>query len=107
MIAKYAYYKPFNHFPDRCEWKDGLNSNRKERLISYADGSKTSKGTGAGVYGYGTRKILSFSLGQYSTAQYSRQKCIPLWNAWLRIYIGTTGIGTSAFCQIAKLQSKL
>jgi hypothetical protein len=36
-------------------------------LIWYKDGSKTSKGTGVGVYGYGTRGKLSFSLGQYTT----------------------------------------
>jgi hypothetical protein len=31
------------------------------------DVSKTKKGTGAWVYGYGTRKKLSFSLGKYIT----------------------------------------
>jgi hypothetical protein len=33
----------------------------------YTDGSKTNKGTGAGVYCYGTRWKLSFCLGQYTT----------------------------------------
>jgi hypothetical protein len=36
-------------------------------LIWYADGSKTNVGSGAGVYGGGTRKRLSFNLGQYTT----------------------------------------
>jgi hypothetical protein len=42
-------------------------NNRKGGLIWYTVGSKTNKGTGAGVYGYGTRWKLSFSLGQYTT----------------------------------------
>jgi hypothetical protein len=36
-------------------------------IICYTDGSKTNKGTAAGVYCYGTRRRLSFSLGQYTT----------------------------------------
>jgi hypothetical protein len=33
----------------------------------YTDGSKTDKGTGSGVYCYGTGQKLSFSIGQYTT----------------------------------------
>jgi hypothetical protein len=33
----------------------------------YTDGYKTNKGTGAGVYDYGTRQKLSFSIGKYTT----------------------------------------
>jgi hypothetical protein len=54
-------------FPDRSEWKDEFHLDRKGGLIWYTDGSKTNKGTGAGVYGYGTRMKLSFSLGKYTT----------------------------------------
>jgi hypothetical protein len=42
-------------------------TNRKAGLIWYTDGSKTNKGTGAGVYVHGTRQKFSFSLGQYTT----------------------------------------
>jgi hypothetical protein len=68
VILRNAYDKTFTvKFPDRCEWKDCLRTNRKGGLIRYIDGSKTSKGTVAGVYGYGTKWKLSFSLGQYTT----------------------------------------
>jgi hypothetical protein len=36
-------------------------------IVWYTDGSKSDEGTGAGVYGCGTRMRLSFSLGQYMT----------------------------------------
>jgi hypothetical protein len=39
----------------------------KVGLIWYTDGSKTEKGTGAGVYCHETRKKLSFRLGKYTT----------------------------------------
>jgi hypothetical protein len=64
MIPRHVYDKPFmNEFPDRSKWKDGLQPDRKGGLIWYTDGSKTNKGTGAGVYYYGTRRKLTFSLG--------------------------------------------
>jgi ribonuclease HI len=53
--------------PDRSEWKEGFEPDRKGGLIWYTDGSKTNKGSGAEVYCYGTRQRLSFSLGQYKT----------------------------------------
>jgi hypothetical protein len=50
MTPKYDYDKPLTvRFPDRCEWKGGLTTDRKGLLIGYTDGSKTSKCTGAGV----------------------------------------------------------
>jgi hypothetical protein len=65
MILRHVYDKPFTiRFPDRSEWKEGFQPYRKEGLIWYTDGSKTNKGTGAGVYCYGTGQKLSFSLGQ-------------------------------------------
>jgi hypothetical protein len=68
MIPRYIPNKSFTVlFPDRCEWKDGIRTDRKGGIIWYTDGSKTSKGTGAGVYCYGTKWKLSFSLGQYTT----------------------------------------
>jgi hypothetical protein len=53
--------------PNRSEWKEGFEPERKGGLIWYTNGSKTNKGTAAGVYCYGTRWRLSFSLGQYTT----------------------------------------
>jgi ribonuclease HI len=54
-------------FCDRWELKDCLRTDGRGGLIWYTDGSKISKGTGDGVYGYGTRRKLSFSPGQYTT----------------------------------------
>jgi hypothetical protein len=68
MIPRYVYDKPFTFtFPDRGEWKDRFQSIRKGGLIWYTDGSKTNKNTGAGVYGYGIRRKVSFNFGQYIT----------------------------------------
>jgi hypothetical protein len=68
MITKHVYDKPFMiRFPDRSEWKEGLHPTKRGGLIQYTDGSKTNKGTGAGVYCNGTRRKLSFSLGQNTT----------------------------------------
>jgi hypothetical protein len=68
IIPKHVYDKPFMiRLPDRSEWKEGFQPDRKGRLIWYTDGSKTNKGTGARVYCDGTRRKLSFSLGQYTT----------------------------------------
>jgi hypothetical protein len=36
-------------FPERNEWKEGFEPDRKGRLIWYTDGFKTNKGTGAEV----------------------------------------------------------
>jgi hypothetical protein len=67
IILRHVYDKPFMiRFPDRSEWKQGFQPERKRGLIWYTDGSKTKKGTGAGVYCHGTRWKLTFSLGQYT-----------------------------------------
>jgi hypothetical protein len=67
MIPKHVCDKPSTvRFPHRSEWKDGFHPDRKGGLIWHIDNSKTNKGTGAGVYAYGTRQKLSFSLGKYT-----------------------------------------
>jgi hypothetical protein len=67
MIPRHIYDKPFTvWFPDTSEWKDWLQPDRKGRLILYTDSSKTNKDTGAGVYGYGMKQKLNFSLGKYT-----------------------------------------
>jgi hypothetical protein len=51
MIPRNVYEKPFTFcIPDRSEWKEEFEPDRKGEIIWYTDGSKTSKGTGAGVY---------------------------------------------------------
>jgi hypothetical protein len=68
MIPRHVSDKPFTiRFPDRSEWKKGFNPTNMGGLTWYTDGSKTGKGTGAGVYCCGTRIKLSFSLGRYTT----------------------------------------
>jgi hypothetical protein len=68
MIPRYVYDKLFTiRFPDRSERKKRFQLDRKGGLIWYTDGSKTNKDTRAGVYCDGTRRKLSFSLGQYTT----------------------------------------
>jgi hypothetical protein len=56
MVLRHVCDKPFTvRFPDISEWKGRFHPNREGGLIWYTDGSKANKGTGAGVYGYGTR----------------------------------------------------
>jgi hypothetical protein len=56
MIPRHVYDTPFTiRFPDRSEWKDGFQPDRKVGLIWYTDSSKTDKGTGAEVYCHCTR----------------------------------------------------
>jgi hypothetical protein len=51
MILRHVYDKPFTiKCPDRNEWKEGFQPDRKGGLIWHTDGSKTNEGTGAGVY---------------------------------------------------------
>jgi hypothetical protein len=67
MMPRNVCDKAFTvRFPDRSEWRDGFQPDRKVGLIWYTDGSKRNKGTGAGMYGYGTRMTLSFSLRKYT-----------------------------------------
>jgi hypothetical protein len=50
MIPRNVYEKSFtNRFPDRSEWEKGFEPDKRGGLIWYTDGSKTNKGTGAGV----------------------------------------------------------
>jgi len=68
MILRYAYYKPFTvKFPDKCEWQNVFTSNIKWDLVWYMDRSKTSKGSGSGVYRWGSRGEYSFGLGLQTT----------------------------------------
>jgi hypothetical protein len=65
IIPKHVYDKPLMiRFPNRSEWKE-------RGLISYTDGSKTNKGTGAGVYCDGTRRKHTFSLGTTTNPSYN------------------------------------
>jgi hypothetical protein len=67
MVPRYAYHKPFTvKFPDKCEWQNGFNPNNKGGLVWYTEGSKTNKGTGAGMYRWGSRRGHSFSLGLHT-----------------------------------------
>jgi hypothetical protein len=75
IIPKNVYDKPFTiRFPDRNEWREGFQPDRKGGIIWYADGSKKKKRHGPGVYCDGTRRKLS-----------SREKCMPLRHVQLRI----------------------
>jgi ribonuclease HI len=68
MRPRYAYHKPFTvKFPDKCECQNGFNPDNKEGLVWYTDGSKTNKGSGTGVYRWGSRRGHSFSLGLHTT----------------------------------------
>jgi hypothetical protein len=76
----------------------------KGGLIWYIDGSKTNKGTGAGMYGHGTWQKLSFSLGQYTTVfqveAYAIKACT------VENLDRTIETETSMFYQIVKQQLK-
>ena len=104
MLLKHVYDRPFTiRLPDRSEWKEGFQPDTKWGLIWYKDGSKTNKGTGAGVYCDGTGWKRSFGLGQYTTVF---QAEVPLRHMHFRILIGTIEIGTSISYQTGKLQLK-
>jgi hypothetical protein len=55
----------------------------------------THDGARSRVYGYGTRKKLSFSLGQHT--RYFRQKCMPLRTRQQRIQTKAMKTETSIF----------
>jgi hypothetical protein len=68
MILRYVYDQSFTiRFPDRSEWKDEFQPNKKGGPVWYTDISKINEGTKVGVYCYGTRIKFSFSHGQYTT----------------------------------------
>jgi hypothetical protein len=46
--------------------EEGVSTRQKGAIIWYTNGSKTRNGTGSGMYCYGTRRKLNFSLGQYT-----------------------------------------
>jgi hypothetical protein len=53
LILRHVYDKPFTvRFPDRREWKDRFQPDRKGGLLWYTDGSHTNKGIGAEVFRY-------------------------------------------------------
>jgi hypothetical protein len=64
MILIHVYDEHFTvRDPERSEWKEEFQPDRKGGLFWYTDHSKTNKGTGAGPYCHGTGRKLSFSLG--------------------------------------------
>jgi hypothetical protein len=66
MTMRYVHHKPFMvKFPDKSEMSNRFNPDLKGETVCYMDRSKTNKGTGAGVYGWGTRRH-SFSLGSHT-----------------------------------------
>jgi len=68
LLPRYVYQKPFIvKFPEKCEWQNGFNADNKLGLVWYTGGSKTERGTGAGVYKWGLRRGHSFSLGLHIT----------------------------------------
>jgi hypothetical protein len=103
MVPRNVYEKLFTIIlPDRSEWKKGFEPDKTRGLIWYTDGSKTNKGTGAGVYCYGTRLRRSFSLGRYTTVfqaeVYAIKACADA------NMDRTIKIGTSIFCPTVKQQ---
>jgi len=63
-----VYSKTFTiKFPDKCEWQNVFNPDNKGGLVWYKDGSKTNKGTGAGVYRWCSRREHTFNLGLHTT----------------------------------------
>jgi hypothetical protein len=68
MLLRYVYHKPFTvKFPDKYEWKNRFNPDNKGCLVWCADGYKTNKGTGAGVYRWGSSRGNSFSCEFHTT----------------------------------------
>jgi len=62
-----CYRKPFTaKFPDNCKLQNEFNPDRKGGLAGNVDCPKTNKGTGAGVYRWGSRKAHSFSFGLHT-----------------------------------------
>jgi ribonuclease HI len=67
MIPRYVDEKPFTiRFPIEVNGTGDSNPTKKGLLIWYTDGSKTERGSRAGVYYCGTRIKLSFSLGRHT-----------------------------------------
>lgn len=55
-------------FPERQDWLDGWPTYLpKDRLVRFTDGSKTTEGSGAGVYAPGTEEGIWYSLGRLAS----------------------------------------
>jgi hypothetical protein len=95
MIPKHVYDKP-----------DGFQPDRKGGIIWNTDGSRTNKGTGAWVYDYGTRRMLTFSLEKYTiTIQYRIQAGVyDIKACAVENLESDYKVETSIFYQRAKLQ---
>jgi hypothetical protein len=81
-----------------------VSAREKGGLIWYTDGSKTNKGTGAGVYCPGTRRKLSFSLGQYTAVFQAEVYAIE--TCAVENLDRNYEIGASIFYETVKLQLK-
>jgi len=105
MLLRYVYHKTFTYkFADKCEWQNGFNPGKKGSLVWYTDGSKTKKGTGAGVYGWDLRRGHSFSLGLHTTIyqveMYAIKVCI------MENIEKATQVGTSIFILTVRQPSR-
>jgi hypothetical protein len=69
----------------RYERKGIFQSDTNWGLVWHTDGSKTNEGIETRVYGFGGRKKLSFSVGQYTTPGTPGRKVMPLMHVQLRI----------------------
>ena len=66
MIPTYSLAKKFTvTYPDHSEWKKQNIQSLSKEPVWYKDGSKTSSGTGGGVFG--GKNGLVFSLGAFAT----------------------------------------
>ena len=66
VIPRYSFAKTFTvTYPDRSEWKRRNIQSLSKGTVWYTDGSKTSFGTGGGVFGGETG--LVFSLVAFAT----------------------------------------
>jgi len=65
IIPIYSFHEPFTTHQGGSDHK--FWSDRIRGLIWYTDRSKTRRDIGSGVYGWSTRRKLSFNFGQYPT----------------------------------------
>jgi hypothetical protein len=98
LLLRYVYHKTFmDKFTDKCEWQNGFNPDKKGSLVWYTDGSKSNKGTGAGVYRCGLRMRHSFSLGPHTTLYQAETYAIKA--RIMENMEKATQVGTSIFIQ--------
>ena len=71
MTPRYSFEKTYGiTLPTREDWQHQelwLDANKPGGLVWFTDGSKTSVGTGAGIFGWSPRSELSFALGEHAT----------------------------------------